>query len=63
MPMECEVCKRTPEQGVTIYRANPVGEMPSRWRCSDHPCGESLESRAAVADVVDAILNRKRGER
>ena len=33
----CEVCGSGPlVDGVTVYRANKPGEVPSRWRCEKH---------------------------
>ena len=50
----CDICGRGPEQGVTVFRANPKGQI-GIWRCKDHPCAESLESQAGTQHITDAI--------
>jgi len=30
--MECEICKRKPSDGVSLFRQNPKGEI-GIWRC------------------------------
>jgi len=30
--MNCEICGKSPRDGVTVFRVNPVG-VPGIWRC------------------------------
>ena len=48
--MKCEICNLGPEEGVTIYRQNPLGEK-GIWRCQQH-------SRAAALDPETQNLVR-----
>lgn len=53
--MKCEVCNiRCPEDGATMYRVNPLGELPAVWRCWEHL---SAEQRAAVDPESKEIIS------
>ena len=49
--MKCEICDLGPEQGVTLYRQNPMGEK-GVWRCSEH---NQAEVEAEVQRLVDVL--------
>ena len=49
--MKCEVCGLGPEQGVTLYRQNPFGEV-GRWRCW---ADTKVTIEPEVKRLVDAI--------
>lgn len=57
----CEICHRGPEQGVAVHRANAKGQ-PGIWRCDDHPCRESKESKAACQPLIDILERRGAGK-
>lgn len=51
--MKCEVCLRTLDDGVSLYRVNPIGQVPAVWRCE---CHVPPEQRAEVDPDVQGIL-------
>lgn len=49
--MKCDVCGKTPAQGVTLIRQNPKGEK-GVWLCLAHNVSPIDPE---VANVVDAL--------
>lgn len=45
----CHICKNGPEDGIAIFRQNPIGELPAIWACRVH-------NRKKVDPGIDAIV-------
>ena len=58
--MKCEVCHRGPEQGITLYRVNPKGEI-GRWRCDHHM--DELQRNGVDPEVGEVVKAIERGRR
>lgn len=50
--MKCEVCGLGPEEGTTVYRQNPLGEV-GRWRCREHSQAVYDAELARLVDVLE----------
>lgn len=59
--MECEICKRGPMQGISLYRANELG-VKGIWRCSDHPTKASFnrQQEPETASIEQAINGKQK---
>lgn len=55
--MKCETCQQGPEEGVTVYRQNPLGGK-GIWRCLEH---NEVEIEEGVSEIV-AILGNPKGK-
>jgi hypothetical protein len=49
--MKCEVCRRGPEDGISLYRENGYG-VKGIWRCKDH---RTKEPNPEVQEIVNII--------
>lgn len=50
--VKCVDCGKGPSMGVTVYRDNPLGELPAVWRCAEHR-QEPVD--AGVQEIVNII--------
>lgn len=61
-PFICEGCGRHPSDGTTVFRVNPKGVRPGRWRCL--PCLADLpraEWPSEQTQQIVAEIERKQG--
>lgn len=49
--MKCEICGLGPEEGVTVFRQNPLGEV-GVWRCRED---NEVAVDPGVRDLVEVI--------
>lgn len=54
MAIQCEICKKGPAQGISVYRSNEKG-VKGTWRCAAHPCAESFANQVEDQWLDDAI--------
>lgn len=50
MSIQCEVCDKGPQDGVTVYRTNEKG-VAGIWRCAEHEGATDPETQ----EIIDAI--------
>lgn len=53
----CEVCKKGPDDDVTIFRQNEPGEMPAIWRCREHRYVKLDEETEKLIKVLEDGVN------
>ena len=51
--MKCQTCNLGPEDGVTVYRQNEVGELPAVWACREHRTAPVPDDVQALVDVIE----------
>lgn len=49
--IKCEICERTPEDGVTLIRQNPKGEV-GVFRCIEH---NEVDVDEGLREVINAL--------
>lgn len=57
--MWCEVCGRGPQDGVTLLRQNPKGEV-GIWRCEScntQPVDPDLAEAIELGKIISEIIN------
>lgn len=54
MAILCEICKRGPAQGVSVYRCNEKG-ITGIWRCDKHHCAESFDNAVQDQWLTDIL--------
>ena len=52
--MECEICKKGPFEGVSVFRTGPTGAPTTEWRCEEHlPSYKRNEEEIRLVSVLE----------